>query len=58
MKDTPNASLLGVRQRSGGLAIGPRGQTLLNEGDIIIVLAEEADIAALTAPGETVRPLG
>jgi len=52
---TRNASLLGIRQRDGRLAIGPRPDTLLNEGDIIIVLAEEADIAALTAPAETVR---
>jgi voltage-gated potassium channel len=52
---TRNASLLGIRQRDGRLAIGPRPDTVLAEGDIIIVLAEEADIAALTAPGETIR---
>jgi voltage-gated potassium channel len=47
---TNNASLLGIRHRDGPLAIGPRPDTLLGEGDIIIVLADEADIAALTAP--------
>jgi len=47
---TRNASLLGIRRRDGELTIGPQPETVLAEGDIIIVLAEEGDIAALTAP--------
>lgn len=45
-----NATLLGIRHRDGALAVGPRTDTVLHEGDIVIVLAEEADIAALNAP--------
>ncbi len=50
LRGAHNASLLGIRRRDGDLAIGPRPETVLAEGDIIIVLAEEADIAAFTAP--------
>lgn len=45
-----NATLLGIRHRSGKLEVGPRNDTMLHEGDIVIVLAEESDIAALSAP--------
>jgi voltage-gated potassium channel len=41
------ATLLGIRRREGSLEVGPRGDTPLHEGDIVIVLAEERDIAAL-----------
>lgn len=41
------ANLLGIRRREGSLEVGPRGDSTLNEGDIVIVLAEEHDIAAL-----------
>ncbi len=41
------ATLLGVRRREGNLEVGPRAESVLAEGDIVIVLAEERDIAAL-----------
>ena len=41
------ATLLGVRRRDGNLEVGPRAESVLAEGDIVIVLAEERDIAAL-----------
>jgi len=42
-----NATVLGIRNRAGVLAVGPKPDTRLNEGDIVIVLAEEADIARI-----------
>jgi voltage-gated potassium channel len=45
-----NATLLGVRQAGGDLHVGPREDTVLGEGDIIIILADEADIASMQAP--------
>ena len=45
-----NATLLGVRQAGGNLTVGPREDTVLGEGDIIIILADEAEIASLQAP--------
>lgn len=47
---TRNATLLGIRERDGGLIVGPRGDHELHEGDIAIVLAEEDDIARLVRP--------
>lgn len=51
------ATPLGVRRADGALEVGPRPETILREGDIIIVLAEEQDIAALAAqhPGHPDR---
>lgn len=43
------ATLLGIRRLDGALEVGPRPDSVLNAGDIIIVLAEEPDIAALTS---------
>ena len=48
-----NATLLGVRQAGGDLTVGPREDTVLGEGDIIIILADETEIASMRAP---VRP--
>lgn len=45
----PNASLLGVRQGDGTILVGPRDSCVLSDGDIVIVLAEEPDIAALSS---------
>lgn len=45
-----NATLLGIRQAGGALTVGPREDLVLAEGDIIIILAEEADIASMRAP--------
>lgn len=56
VKNANNATLLGIRRRSGSLVVGPRDDDRLGEGDIVIVLAEEGDIAALTAPaGDRLR---
>jgi len=49
LRGTSNATLLGIRRRSGELLVGPRENECLNDGDIVIVLAEEGDIASLTA---------
>jgi len=45
-----NATLLGVRKPAGGLVVGPREDIVLGDGDVVIVLAEEADIAAFRSP--------
>lgn len=50
-----NATLLGIRQSGGTLAVGPREDFVLSDGDIIILLAEEGDIASMRAPAP--RPL-
>lgn len=55
---THNASLLGIRCRDGSVSIGPQPDAVLEEGDIIIVLAEEADIASLSAPADALTPPG
>ena len=44
-----NATTLGIRRRDGALEVGPRPDSVVQEGDIIIVLADEQDIAALNA---------
>ena len=48
-----NATLLGIRRVDGTLVVGPQRDEMLRDGDIVIVLAEEPDIAALDL---TVRP--
>lgn len=45
-----NATLLGIRHRKGDLEVGPRNDSVLHDGDVAIVLAEEGDIAAMLAP--------
>jgi len=46
---TNNAALLGIRHRRGDLLVGPRNEEELRDGDIVIVLAEEGDIASLSS---------
>lgn len=55
LANTRSATLLGVRTRDGELVVGPRGDYVLQPGDIVIVLAEEADIAAMSAGGVSPR---
>ena len=43
----PTATLLGVRRKDGSIAVGPRDTELLAEGDIVIVLADEGELAQL-----------
>lgn len=45
-----SATLLGIRRRGGELVVGPRAADILADGDIIIVLAEEREIASLRMP--------
>lgn len=49
IRGTTNATLLGVRLRDGSLIVGPPNQHILQDGDIVIMLAEEKDIATLQA---------
>lgn len=42
-----NATVLGIRNASGVLNVGPKPETPLQEGDIVIVLAEESDISRI-----------
>lgn len=51
LANTRNATLLGIRTSHGDLIVGPRGDYALEPGDIVIVLAEESDIAAMSAAG-------
>ena len=44
---TKAATLLGIRHSDGSLAVGPRESERLRDGDILIVLAEEQDLALL-----------
>lgn len=44
-----NATVLGIRHRKGTMAVGPKADEELHEGDIVIVLADEVEIARLTA---------
>ncbi len=41
------ASLLGVRRRQGELVVGPANDDMLHDGDIMIMLASETDIARM-----------
>ena len=43
-----NATLLAIRHRNGDFVVGPREDEPLHEGDIVIAMAEEEDIAKLT----------
>lgn len=46
-----NATLLAIRHRTGAFVVGPREDEPLHEGDIVIAMAEEADIAKLSGQG-------
>lgn len=50
-----NATLLGIRRVDGALVVGPQREEQLREGDIVIVLAEEPEIAALNLGVRPVR---
>jgi len=47
LRGRPSATLLGIHRAGGTIEVGPRLGTELQNGDIIIILAEEKDIAAL-----------
>jgi voltage-gated potassium channel len=46
----PQATLLGLRHEDGEVVVGPRNTEELRDGDILIVLAEEPELARLSAP--------
>ena len=47
--EAPSTKVLGIRRQEGGLVVGPGGQEVLRAGDIVIVLADEAEIERLDA---------
>jgi voltage-gated potassium channel len=49
LKGARSATLLGIRHRQGALEVGPRPEAELHDGDVIIVMAEEADIASFSS---------
>jgi voltage-gated potassium channel len=57
----PGATVLALQKASGAIQVGPRGSTVLELGDRLIVLGDEADLEALrptVAPEQSVRPKG
>lgn len=55
-RSAPDTTVLGVRRGDGQLVVGPRGDTRLAAGDIVIVLAAEAQIEKLHAPRPAPAP--
>jgi voltage-gated potassium channel len=47
MQSSRGAVVLGVRRATGAIQVGPRGNTLLDAGDRLIVLGEEAELEAI-----------
>jgi len=44
---SPTTNVLAIRRTDGSLVVGPRGSDILNCGDMVIVMAEEANIPGL-----------
>jgi voltage-gated potassium channel len=51
----PSATVLALQKASGAIQVGPRGNTVLELGDRLIVLGEEAELEALRPPPPTER---
>jgi Trk K+ transport system NAD-binding subunit len=47
MQPSSGAVVLGVQRASGAIQVGPRGNTLLDVGDRLIVLGEEPELEAI-----------
>jgi voltage-gated potassium channel len=47
MQSSRGAVVLGVRRATGAIQVGPRGDTLLEAGDRLIVLGKEAELEAI-----------
>ena len=47
LRGAKNTTLLGVRRSSGAMVVAPATGERLAEGDIVIVMATEGDIAGL-----------
>ena len=46
-----NATLMGIHRARGAIEVGPRKDTMLELGDIIIVLVEEGELAVMHSAG-------
>ncbi|UCH86282.1 MAG: potassium channel protein [Dehalococcoidia bacterium] len=51
----PGATVLALQKASGAIQVGPRGTTVLELGDRLIVLGYEAELEALHPPSPTER---
>jgi len=51
----PGATVLALQKATGAIQVGPRGNTVLELGDRLIVLACEADLEALSPPPSAQR---
>jgi voltage-gated potassium channel len=52
----PTATTLALQKASGAIQVGPRGATILELGDRLIVLGDEADLEALSPTPTAERP--
>lgn len=46
-RETSNTTVLAIRRADQSLIVGPRGNAILETGDIVIVLADESDLSRL-----------
>jgi voltage-gated potassium channel len=52
----PGATVLALQKASGAIQVGPRGTTILDLGDRLIVLGDEADLECLSPTPSAERP--
>ena len=52
----PTATTLALQKPSGAIQVGPRGTTVLELGDRLIVVGDEADLEALSPTPPAERP--
>lgn len=50
-RNSSNTTVLAIRRADQSLIVGPRGNAILESGDIVIVLANENDLSRLLRPG-------
>jgi voltage-gated potassium channel len=50
-RTSPSATILGLQKPSGAIQVGPRGTTILELGDRLMVLGNETDLEAISGPG-------
>ncbi|MEM6730364.1 MAG: TrkA C-terminal domain-containing protein, partial [Myxococcota bacterium] len=56
-KNTTNTTVLAIKRGDESLVVGPRGNAILDSGDIVIVLADEADLSRLMRRDTVVQAL-
>jgi voltage-gated potassium channel len=57
LRGATNANILAIHRATGEIVVGPRGSEVVGEGDRLIVLGLESDLAALAGAGtEPVSP--